>query len=445
MSHAVVVPSPNRPSRILLSATYEPLAELGERSRRRGFVHWATLALVWITFASSGVVFSEPAPVDTLSMMLVVLLPLLGLTRITPMLLLYLALWLVVGAAHLFAAQFAVDEPVALRFSLVSLYLYLVSFVLAAFIAQRPNERFSLIMNGWVFAAVVAATAGLAGYFGLIPGAELFTRYGRLAGTFKDPNVFGPFVVVPILYMLYLAIYRRIGVAIVSLGLCAFLALGLLLSFSRGAWMHLIISVLAYVYLAFVTITASQQRGRLIAMLFLGIFVSVCVLAVAVQLESVATLLAERASLGQTYDLGPHGRFGGHRVAAALVTENPMGLGAVSFSGIHHSEDVHNVYLSMALNAGWIGGGVYLVLVLLTLGLGFRHILRNGETRPIFLVLYAAFLGTAIEGLIIDTDHWRSFYILMGLCWGVMSAPSYQTAKTTVQKFARRARIVVAG
>lgn len=38
-----------------------------------------------------------------------------------------------------------------------------------------------------------------------------------------------------------------------------------------------------------------------------------------------------------------------------------------------------------------------------------------------FLVAYAAFLGVVVEGAIIDTDHWRHFYLLLALIWGLMA------------------------
>jgi hypothetical protein len=34
-------------------------------------------------------------------------------------------------------------------------------------------------------------------------------------------------------------------------------------------------------------------------------------------------------------------------------------------------------------------------------------------------VLCAAFIGMALEGLVIDSDHWRHFFLLMGMIWGV--------------------------
>ena len=81
------------------------------------------------------------------------------------------------------------------------------------------------------------------------------------------------------------------------------------------------------------------------------------------------------------------------------------------------------------LNSGWVGGGIYWILVLTTLGLGFRYILQAGPMRPLFIVLYAAFASTAFEGIVIDTDHWRHFYLLMGLIWGLLAASKQAGAR----------------
>jgi hypothetical protein len=74
------------------------------------------------------------------------------------------------------------------------------------------------------------------------------------------------------------------------------------------------------------------------------------------------------------------------------------------------------------LSAGWLGGGVYLILVCLTLVLGFRHLMRATDTRMLFLVVYSTFAATVLEGMIIDSDHWRHFYVLMAIIWGFLAA-----------------------
>ena len=60
-----------------------------------------------------------------------------------------------------------------------------------------------LILNAYVWAATLAALLGIIGYFDLLPGAyDSMTRYGRATGLFKDPNVFGPFLVPGLVYLL---------------------------------------------------------------------------------------------------------------------------------------------------------------------------------------------------------------------------------------------------
>ncbi len=40
---------------------------------------------------------------------------------------------------------------------------------------------------------------------------------------------------------------------------------------------------------------------------------------------------------------------------------------------------------------------------------------------------FAAFVGQAGESLIIDSDHWRHYFLLLGLIWGL----SLATLRTT--------------
>jgi hypothetical protein len=134
--------------------------------------------------------------------------------------------------------------------------------------------------------------------------------------------------------------------------------------------------------------------------------------------------MSERATLEQSYDVGPEGRFGGQEKAAGLAVTHPLGIGALEFARLYHHEDVHEVYLNMFLNAGWLGGTLYLALVLLTLGLGLRQVVRDRGGDGLSVVLVAAFIGMALEGLVIDSDHWRHFYLVMAMIWGMALAPS---------------------
>lgn len=400
------------------------------------------LAAVWLTIALSGIVFSEPAPVDALTMGLIVLLPVIGLVRTSPVLVLYLSAWLIVAAGGYIASAAAPDMQTSVVFTSVSLYLSLASVVFAGFIARNPGAHTVLILNAWAWAAAIAAVTAIAGYFSLLPGAfELFTKYGRASGTFKDPNVLGAFLVAPVLYMLHLVITRPLHRAMIPLMIAGVLVLAVLLSFSRGAWANLALGVLIYGYLAFVTAPGSGQRARVVLLGSAGVAMLAGLVAVAAQFDAVADLLSQRATLEQSYDSGPDGRFGGQAKALELIAEAPQGIGALTFSGKYHREEVHNVYLSILLNAGWLGGGAYWLIVAVTLGCGLRHVLRASETRPLFLIVYAAFLATALEGVIIDSDHWRHFYLLSGMAWGLMTAPGLRVAAASMTPEHRGARI----
>jgi hypothetical protein len=61
-----------------------------------------------------------------------------------------------------------------------------------------------------------------------------------------------------------------------------------------------------------------------------------------------------------------------------------------------------------------------------TLVFGFRHALRKTETSPLFLIVFAAIAGNICEGVLIDSDHWRHFYLLLALVWGMIAAGQRQ-------------------
>ncbi|MEO1207729.1 MAG: O-antigen ligase family protein [Pseudomonadota bacterium] len=415
-------------------------SRLGQRPRRaprlraalpeaqsKSLVHVLCLVCVWLTIASSGVVFAEPAPVDVLSCGLLLLLPAVGLIVITRSLLAMLSVWLIIAALSYLAVGFAPDIKTTTIFTMVSLYLYLAMFIFAAFVARSPVSHTELILSAWRFAAVVAAAAGIIGYLGLLPGAEAaFTKFGRAAGTFKDPNVFGPFLVVPVLYALHQVLARPLRQALVPLAVAGILTLAILLSFSRGAWLNLIIALAVFAYLSFVTAPTAGHRARIVTLLMAGMVTLCMVVVIALQDDRIASLLSQRATLTQSYDVGPYGRFGGQGKAVDLILDNPLGIGALVFGTVHHNEGVHNVYLNMMLNAGWLGGGLFAIMTVMTFGLGLRHMLRATPTRPLFIVLFSAFLAHALEGLIIDTDHWRHLYLIMGMMWGLMAVTWHQ-------------------
>ena len=383
--------------------------------------HRIALALVWTTMAGSAIVFTEPAPFDLLGMGLLVLLSAVGLLRASRRLWAYAAVMLVPVGCAFFAVLMAIEPLRALTHTAVTLFLTAISLVLAAFIGKAPVRHARLILSGGTAAALIAACAGLAGYLGLFPGAfELFTLYGRASGTFKDPNVFGASLVMPAVYLISVVLApggRRKGLALAG---AALLMLGILLSFSRGAWFSFVVAAGLFAYLSFVTAPTAAQRVRVVIGFGGAAVAAGLLIGSAVQFEAVAGLLQERAALTQSYDEGPEGRFGGQVKAKRLILSHPLGLGAQQFDGYYHVEEAHNVYLTMFMNAGWLGGMIFALMVAATCVYGAWFALQTTAVQGLFLVAYVAFVGHALEGFVIDLDHWRHFHVLFALCWGLM-------------------------
>jgi hypothetical protein len=393
------------------------------QSRSGLTVQSLVLALVWLTLATSSIVFAEPAPYDALMFALIMILPLVRLTSISTGVVLLLIVWLVIGAAGLTASIRSGVMDVSIKHTLISIYLSFSAVLIAAFVRQAPERHTRVIVSGLMFASILAVLLGAVGYFNAVPGAnELFTKFDRARGTFKDPNVFGPFIVPALIYYVHGMATAHTARALFKSFLAGLFCLGLLISFSRGAWFNAAIGLLVYSYVVFIAAHTHRLRLKLVVMAFFGIFVALLGLAGAMQIDSIATLVSERFTLALAYDTGPEGRFGGQLKSLNMVLSNPAGIGALEFGRSYHGEDVHNVYLSMFLNSGWIGGFLYLGLVMTTLVAAFRHALRPGPTQDIAIVMFAAFTGLAAEGMIVDTDHWRHFYVIMGVLWGLMMA-----------------------
>ncbi len=381
------------------------------------------LALTWLTLATSSAVFAEPAPYDALMIALIAMLPLLRLTSLSKGISLFIIGWLVIGASGLAAAARSGVLDISIKHTLISIYLSATAVLIAAFVRKDPQRHTQVIVSGLMFASLLAVITAVLGYFDAVPGAqELFTKFERARGTFKDPNVFGPFIVPALIYYVHGMATAPTARALGRSVLAGLVCLGLLISFSRGAWLNAAVALMVYGYVAFIASRTYRMRFKLIVMAIFGMCIAVIGLAGAMQIDSIASLVSERASLALSYDVGPEGRFSGQMKAFDMVAASPFGIGAQAFGRIYHGEDVHNVYLSMFLNAGWIGGFLFLGLVITTLGVAFRHALRPAPTQGITIVMLAAFAGLAAEGMIVDTDHWRHFYVVMGVLWGLIMA-----------------------
>jgi hypothetical protein len=388
------------------------------RPQTVGRLHDRVLHIVlFVTMLSSPLVMIEPAPYDALIFVLALAAMIARVpldVRLLPLILLLLLLC-AGGAASLVPV---LDDPVAVQYLMVSFYLCISAMLFAALISEDSVRRLQTLRRGYILAAMFAAVLGTIGYF-KIPGFGIFTQNDRAMGTFKDPNVFGPFLVLPLLLMIQGVLER--GLRLRYLIACGIILLGVLLSFSRGAWGHFGFSALLMLFLMLVGSRSDRERARIILYAFAATLVLALAVMGALSFDAIGNMFTERAELVQSYDGGHGGRFGRQWAGFNGLFDYWNGLGPKRF-WITYGQDPHNVYINAFFSYGWLGGLSYLVLMVLTLVFGFRALFIVTPWRTAFIAVYAAFVGLAAESVIIDTDHWRHYFLLLGLVWGLTAA-----------------------
>jgi hypothetical protein len=196
---------------------------------------------------------------------------------------------------------------------------------------------------------------------------------------------------------------------------------GFLLSFSRGAWAHLAASGIIMIVLLMLTAPTPRARMRLTLFALAGVFVMALGVVALLSVDSVRDMFLQRAQAVQSYDVGQGGRFQLQENALSSLLDYPLGMGPHEFARIFGLQQ-HNVYLQGFVVYGWIGGLSYILLILTTLLVGLRAALVRTPWQNVLIVSLAVFAGLAGEGAIIDTDHWRHFFLLLGLVWGLAAA-----------------------
>lgn len=366
----------------------------------------------------SGFVIEEPAPYELYMAALVGVWALFGLriSRFVLPLLVLLVLFNIGGMLAMTQMAELAGTPLYLA---VSLFLAFTAVFIAA-VVEADDRLYRPVFIAWLAAAVPTAMLGILGYFHAFPGADMFTRHERAAGAFQDPNVFGPFLVLPGIYLLYRVLTGKPSQMLLHAVPLLVIAGGLFLSFSRGAWGLFAVSAVLLTFSLFLQTSSGALRLRIVVMSLVAVAILVVGILVALQIPSVAELFSSRAQLAQEYDSGRLGRFARYAIGFQMTLEHPLGIGPLVFGKIF-GEDTHNIWLKALMDYGWLGFVAWLGLMLWTLAAGFRILFRARPWQPFLLCAYVVFVGHVGLGTFIDTDHWRHFYLLLGLIWGAIA------------------------
>jgi hypothetical protein len=379
-------------------------------------------AALWMLTACSCIAFIEPSPYEFMFLVVVVVFARGGLQFDRAMIPMIVTLALF-NAGGLLALVPWVQERESVTFVAISVYMAVTAVFFAALVAKNPRDRIQTLRSGYVFAGVIAALLGVLGYFNVAGLGDHFTVYGNLraSGPFKDPNVFGPFLVPPIIWLVQDILLKRGAGFLRSLAPLLIMMLGLLLSFSRGAWGDAVASTAMLIALTFLTTSSAALRQRTVVIAVLGALGVVVLLAVVVSIPAIRDVFFARASLNQDYDLGELGRFGAQARSIPMLLERPFGFGPLRYDAIFPTAP-HEVYINAFSSYGWLGGLSFVAFTGVTLYVGFRLAFQHSPFRTEALAIWSCLLPQMIQGFQIDSDHWRHLYLMFGCIYGLTAA-----------------------
>jgi hypothetical protein len=384
-------------------------------------------ALVWLVGASGAIVFIEPSPYEIATLAATLIFFATGLRMRLAFVPLLLTLFLL-NVGYTIGAVPVMDEPNVGNWIATSWYMAVTVIFFAMVVSEDTAARLDMLRRGLVVGAMIAATTAIAGYFNLVPGGhDLLTLYERARGTFKDPNVLGAFLILPALFALQSIVSDKFGKSFHNTIAFAIMSLAILLAFSRAAWGGLILTSAFMLALMVLTSRSQAQRSRIIVMALVAVVLAAALVAVLLSFDSIAEMFRQRASFDQSYDTGRFGRFGRYVLGADMALDHPFGIGPLQFH-TYFPEDTHNSYLNAFMSGGWLSGVCYPALVFVTALNGFRYIFVRVPWQRAYLAIFSAYLGTVGESFIIDTDHWRHFWMMLGVMWGMyVAAERYKT------------------
>jgi hypothetical protein len=373
-------------------------------------------------FVFSGIIsVIEPSPYDFMALVAIPLWFIGGFrlhASLIPILALY-ALFVIAGFVALIPYW---NEQAPVLYQLQSLYLFITAAFFSIFFSERTIQRAELCLKAYAFGAVVCSVFGLLSYFDVAGMYDTFvTVEGRVNGTFKDPNVYGSYMVLAAAYLMHGTILgnkKRLFLTIPSL---AAVCIGVFLSFSRGSWGATLFAMLVVTIAAYVTSDNPRTRRRIVWMSAIALAIGMVAILAVMADDDARKFFLMRATLTQEYDEGITGRFGNQLRSLPMLPNLPFGFGPVRFR-LTFDLDPHNSYIGAFANEGWLGGLVWIMMIASTTFVGFRLMVRLSPYRRLAQIFFPALFAIMLQGFQIDIDHWRQVFIMFGAVWGLEAA-----------------------
>ena len=394
--------------------------------------HWVVL----LTFSLSSFVMFEPAPFELafLAVTVLVIHRHLDLTGRPANVQLICGIVLYPGLG----AVSTIDAPAiprAIIYHAITVYMFLILYIVALIFQSRDERLKDMVIFGYLIGLFIAAFLGILEFFSIIPTDGAFTKFERLKGTYKDPNVFGPAAGFGFLFLLFwrpsvgseTIWYRSMAVVI-----AAIIGFGVFLTYSRASQGQLFMATLLVSTLVFLVGNKMRVKPGQILIAVAGFMVAAFMVVFVAPLVIDLEFLASRLGF-QWYDFD---RFAIQALALEWAMGVPLGVGPgqseivfLKFASIQKTGATHNNYIRVLVENGWVAFVAYLFVVyaiwfaaldrLSKLAAVEQKGLLAQRSRNVLIICFVVLSIHLVMGIIIDTLHWRHFFILAGMTMGV--------------------------
>jgi O-antigen ligase len=366
---------------------------------------------VALGFVLFGVVRVEPAPADAVLAVCAALAVVSGRLHLRRIPVPIVGLLACLVVLNILSMAGAAEMSEALRYGAITLYLIVLAVWLTSYL--RTAARTRLVIRAYVAGAVLSSVAAVLALFVAFPGHEILAgeNQSRAQGLFKDPNVFGPFLIPAALIALEEALRPRIlGLRRpAAVTVLVVLVIGIVFAFSRAGWLNFAIAV--SVMLLVLALRTEAARATWAAVALVGVVALFA--GGAVLLTGSEEFLQERAQV-QSYDSA---RFTAQRTGIQIASEHPLGVGPGQFE-LDQPVSAHSIYIRVLAEQGVLGLAVLIALLAYTLVLAGRNAVAGRDTFGVgSAALLGAWCGLLANSAFVDTLHWRHLWLVAALIW----------------------------
>lgn len=295
----------------------------------------------------------------------------------------------------------------------------------------RSSDWVKRCIFSFAFSGILSAFLGVLQIFiggfegGWVDQAAFSYISVRITSTFDNPNVFASYLVLLIPYVFNeFMCSEKLGEKIARFGILVMLILCTVETWSRGAWVSLIVALVAYLLMS------SKKTVPYVALGGIGLTASVPFIA--------PNVYDRLLSIGDRGDTSIGYRVSIWKSVSRMISENwltGIGYGQAAFSSLYlpfaysgalAAKHAHSLYLQILVEMGVVGLVLFVMFILLFVQNVFEYLYRVNDANKKGRVIagISAILGILVMGL---ADHiWYNSRIFLAF-WLVISVTVAQT------------------